>query len=288
MRTSVGGITEPCSGIGLPCIVWGATAPYLSLVNGLVTVRCSPSTTIILRVDNQSLLTDATAVISYFLGAVLDTAGISNPITQTNINLGLYCLQFVLAILGASLVDRIGRRPLLLFTNAGCCITWLGITVATADYARTGSAASAKATVGLIYIFGMIFSIGFTPLQALYPVEVLSFEMRAKGMAFSNFAVSAGKFLISCSHHMFVSCPFVTNFFNPTTEAGLLNQFAWPVALERIAWKTYICFTVWCAVQTLTIYFLIPETKNRTVSLFFFWFIFPLDLISSPHIYIYF
>jgi hypothetical protein len=28
----------------------------------------------------------------------------------------------------------------------------------------------------------------------LYPVEVLSFEMRAKGMAFSNFAVNAGKY----------------------------------------------------------------------------------------------
>ena len=137
------------------------------------------------------------AVLSYFLSAVLDTAGIKDPIEQTNINLGLNCLQFVLAIFGASLVDRVGRRPLLLFTNAGCCIVWLGITIATSTYANSQSAASAKATVGLIYVFGMVFSVGFTPLQALYPVEVLSFEMRAKGMAFSNLAVNAGKLFSS-------------------------------------------------------------------------------------------
>ena len=45
------------------------------------------------------------------------------------------------------------------------------------------------------FIFGAVFSVGITPLQALYPVEVLSFEMRAKGMAFSSLAVNAGGLL---------------------------------------------------------------------------------------------
>lgn len=63
--------------------------------------------------------------------------------------------------------------------------------------------------------------------------------MRAKGMAFSSLAVNVG---------------------------GLLNQFAWPVALQNITWKTYIIFTVQDAVQALIIWWFIPETKNRTVS----------------------
>lgn len=47
---------------------------------------------------------------------------------------------------------------------------------------------------------------------------------------------------------------------------GLLNQFAWPVALANIGWKTYIVFIVWCAIQTVVWYFFLPETRKRTVS----------------------
>ena len=179
------------------------------------------------------------AVLSYFLSAVLETAGITDPTEKLNITLIQSCIQFIFAIVGAFLVDRVGRRPLLLFANFGCSIVWLGITVATSQFtANPNDAGSAKAVQGLIYIFGIVYSIGFTPLQALYPVEVLSFEMRAKGMAFSSLAVNA---------------------------AGLLNQFAWPVALAEIGWRTYIIFTIWCSIQGVVIYFFIPETKARTL-----------------------
>lgn len=164
--------------------------------------------------------------------------------------LGISCSSFVIALIGASLVDRVGRRPLLLFTNFGCACVWIGITTASGFYAANGGSVNPKqpvpeaakdsgvAALAMIYIFGFVYSIGFTPLQALYPVEVLSFEMRAKGMAFSNFAVAA---------------------------ANMINQFAWPISLEKITWKTYIIFVIWDFFQTIIIYFYIPETKNRTV-----------------------
>lgn len=56
-----------------------------------------------------------------------------------------------------------------------------------------------------------------------------------------------------------ISCPNVY-------PAGLINQFAWPVSLQQITWKTYIIFVIWDFFQTAVIYFFIPETKNRTVS----------------------
>ncbi|KAF7888754.1 hypothetical protein EAF00_009054 [Botryotinia globosa] len=130
--------------------------------------------------------------ISYFISAVLDTAGITDSITQLNLYLGSNIMQLDLALFGASLVDKIGRRPLLLFANIGCAIVWIGATVSSSINANTGSKSSGSAVVAMIFLFDAIFSVGFTPLQALYPVEVLSFEMRAKRLAFSNFAVSAG------------------------------------------------------------------------------------------------
>jgi hypothetical protein len=36
--------------------------------------------------------------------------------------------------------------------------------------------------------------------------------------------------------------------------------------MEKIAWKTYIIFTVWDLIQVTLIYFFLPETKGRTAS----------------------
>jgi len=140
------------------------------------------------------------------MSKVLSTIGITGKIGQANVILINNCQQFCWALLGANLVDRIGRRPLLLFSNIGCCLVWLAMTVSTATYQMSIPPDSGKAAVGtntvagivclvFIFIFGAVYSIGFTPLQALYPVEVLSFEMRAKGMGFSGMAVAAGMFL---------------------------------------------------------------------------------------------
>jgi len=186
------------------------------------------------------------AVLSYFMGKVLDTIGIHSEYGKANIILINNCQQFLWALFGAALVDKVGRRPLLLFSNAGCCVTWLAMTVSAAIYAESIPAgldqgtnkAAGSACLAFIFIFGAVYSVGFTPLQALYPVEVLSFEMRAKGMGFSGFAVAA---------------------------AGLLNQFAWPVSMEKIGWHTYIIFTIWCGIQTTVVFLWIPETKNRTL-----------------------
>ena len=178
-------------------------------------------------------------LVSYFFAAVLTTAGVTDEVDQANYNLGYAAFQFFFAIMGSLVVDRVGRRPLLLFTNVACCVAWIAVGVSAAKYLEYRSSDASKVVIAFIFIFGAVYSVGFTPLQALYPVEVLSFEMRAKGMAFSALAVNA---------------------------AGLLNQYAWPVSIDKISWRTYIIFSIWCAIQAAVIYFVIPETKNRTVS----------------------
>lgn len=179
-------------------------------------------------------------VLTYFLPAVLKTAGYTEDVEQANINLAYSCFQFAFALIGAAFVEKVGRRPMFLGSMAACTVVWIAMTIASSQFAASDNKNpdAAKATVAMIFMFGMVYSIGITPLQALYPVEVLSFEMRAKGMAFSALAVNAG---------------------------NLLNQFAWPISLKAIGWKTYIVFTVWDAVQVVVFFFLLPETKKRTL-----------------------
>lgn len=178
-------------------------------------------------------------VVSYFLAGVLDTAGVTDEHQQSHLFVIMNAVQIVISAIGSMFVDKFGRRSLLIWVNVGCSICWVGVTAASGIQAHKKDAASSAATVAMIYIFQAIYSFGWTPMQALYPVEVLSFEMRAKGMAFSG---------------LFVSC------------GTLVNQFGFPVALENIKWKTYIVFMVWCAVQAFLIYLFMPETKGRTVS----------------------
>jgi hypothetical protein len=178
-------------------------------------------------------------VVSYFLVGVLNTAGVTDDILIANLQVAMNAVQIVISALGSCFVDRIGRRPLLIWVNVGCAICWVGVVAAGGVQASSGGKSSSLAMVSMIYIFQAVYSFGWTPLQALYPVEVLSFEMRAKGMAFSG---------------LFVNC------------GTLVNQFGFPEALEKIKWKTYIVFMIWCLVQAAIFYMFAPETKNRTVS----------------------
>ncbi|OWP02618.1 hypothetical protein B2J93_6451 [Marssonina coronariae] len=147
-------------------------------------------------------------------------------------------LQCIVSFAGSMFVDKIGRRPLLI---------WIGVATVSGIQATSGGKASSAATVAMIYIFQTVYSFAWTPVQALHPVEVISFEMHAKGMAFSNMVVTAG---LSTD-----SMPICT----------LVNQFGFPVTMPDIEWKKYIVFTVWCLIQAALIYFFIPETKNRTL-----------------------
>lgn len=186
-------------------------------------------------------------VVSYFLAGVLETAGITDPIIQTDLITAMTAVQCILSFTGAMFVDRLGRRPMLIWVNIACSVCWVGVTAAAGSYRAscdsegkncTNKTASA-ACVSMIYIFQAVYSFGWTPMQALFPVEVLSFEMRAKGMAFSNMFVTLGT---------------------------LVNQFGFPQALKVIEWKTYIVFIIWCLIQAALIWRFVPETKNRTVS----------------------
>ena len=173
--------------------------------------------------------------------AVLDTAGINDSVGKANVGLGYNCLQFAAAVVGAHFVEKFGRRKLMLTGFFGCAIVWTCMTASSGVLASSlvsgsmaggdavfSNKAASNAVLSFIFIFAVVYSFNLTPLQALYPVEVISFEIRAKGMAFQTLFVNG---------------------------SGLLNQFAWPVAIKNIEWKTYPIFVVWVAVQGVLAYF---------------------------------
>jgi hypothetical protein len=84
----------------------------------------------------------------------------------------------------------------------------------------------------------VFFSFGFTPLQGLYPTEVLTYENRAKGLSLQGLVTNA---------------------------VSTINTFGLPVALGAIGYIVYYIFMAWDIVGFITIYTFAVETKQLTL-----------------------
>lgn len=79
--------------------------------------------------------------------------------------------------------ERFGRRPLWLISACGMLASFIVVTALSATFAEHAIKAAGSATVAFLFIFFAFYDIAFTPLSIAYPVEILPFSLRAKGLA---------------------------------------------------------------------------------------------------------
>ncbi|RGP70019.1 lactose permease [Fusarium sporotrichioides] len=177
-------------------------------------------------------------VSSYYLPIMVKNVGI----TSTNLILllnAVYALTgWIAATIGARLHDIVGRRKMLMSSCLGMSIALAIVAATAAEYERSGSVPSSSASIAFIFIFGVIFAVGFTPMQPIYPAEVLANDMRANGMMI--WMITSG-------------C------------AGFVNTFAAPLAMENIRYWFYVFFVFWDLFEFAFIYLFFVETKGRTL-----------------------
>jgi MFS family permease len=81
-------------------------------------------------------------------------------------------------------------------------------------------------------------NVGLNSLAYTYVVELFPYTQRSQGLAFKQLIGRLG------------------NFF---------NAYVNPIALDSIGWKYYIFYCVWLLVEALIVYFVFPETHDRTL-----------------------
>lgn len=162
---------------------------------------------------------------------LLDSIGVSDERTQLLYNAILNVLSFIMATIGARYVDSLGRRNVLLIGTSLFVLWWTIITTLTALYGDEANMNQygSRSAIAFIYIFGITYSFAYTPLQALYPVECLSYETRAKGMGMYNLFVNI---------------------------AAFFNTYAIPTVWDKVEWRFYFLYIAWDVFEVVFIYFL--------------------------------
>lgn len=179
------------------------------------------------------------AVISYYMPSILQTVGITDSKQQLLMNALNQVFSFAGGIVGASFfVDRWGRRPLMLWGIFVTGLIYIPINVLAALSRGNIAVADGYAFIAMIFSYGIVSSFCITPLQAMYPAEILSNDIRAKGIA-ADKVVGA--------------------------IASFINMYATPIALANIGWKTYTIFLVLHFAHWVMMYFVTVETKGRSL-----------------------
>ncbi|ORX35137.1 and other transporter-domain-containing protein [Kockovaella imperatae] len=170
-------------------------------------------------------------LVTNWLPELIRQAGITDTNRQRQLTFANAVTSFAGAMTGVAIVDHVGRRGLMLWAAASCGI---GMAICAGLLSDTGpkTLMRTNASIAFIMLFMVCFSIGWTPLQQLYPTEVLSYENRQKGNALRS--------MISI----------------------LINS---PALLTHIQWKTYIIFVVLNAIGFVLIYVFAVETKQLSL-----------------------
>ncbi|KIJ69835.1 hypothetical protein HYDPIDRAFT_78057 [Hydnomerulius pinastri MD-312] len=175
---------------------------------------------------------------SYFLAPILDNIGIHDNRTKNIINLATTCWGFVNATFLALTVSRFPRRTMYLACTISLLLVFTAWTVASAEYARTKSQGSSRAVLAFIFLYSPAYNLGYNALTYTFLVELFPFHVRARGITIFQWWGRA---------------------------AGFFNQFVNPIGINNAGWKYYISYCVWLAFEVVFVYFMFPETSNRTL-----------------------
>ncbi|RAL64150.1 hypothetical protein DID88_002043 [Monilinia fructigena] len=177
-------------------------------------------------------------VIGQYLVPALDTIGITGTTEQLGMNFGLNATYLVFTVCGSLIIDRFRRRTLI-FTGLICFILLqTAATITSWRYTLTESKVDAGLVVTWLFLFQTCSSLLIATMHNLYPVEILSLDMRAKGMGL--YALVQG-------------------------AAGTVQNYGISVGIQKIGYKIWVVYVGYNLIQLALSYFVFPETSELTL-----------------------
>lgn len=152
----------------------------------------------------------------------------------------LNIIQLLAVFICFFIIDRIGRRPLAIWGAVGEMAVYVVIAGLVGKYSSNWPAHTGAgwACVAMAFLYMLVYGVSYSPLAWALPSEVFSNATRAKGVALSTATVWLSNFIIGV---------------------------ATPPMLESAGFGTYVFFAAFCGLAAVWAYFLVPETKGKTL-----------------------
>lgn len=176
----------------------------------------------------------------YYAPAIFKGAGLQSDAAAIAATFGLGVVNVIMTIVAIYLLDRVGRRPLLLWSAAGMSVALLvlGLGFAIGRGPDEGGLLGAVTGMSLMVYIGF-FAIGMGPVFWLIIAEIYPLKLRAVAMSVATVANWAANFVVALT--------FLT-LAGTLGKAGIFWLYA---AMGVITW--------------LFVWRLVPETKGKTL-----------------------
>jgi MFS family permease len=176
--------------------------------------------------------------LGYFNTVIFNNLGITSVPQQLGYNVLNQVLSAIGALTAMSLTDKMPRRRVLVIGTFICALC-LCVNAALSDQiAKSYDLSYEQGALATYFLFNIMFSFTYTPLQGVIPAEALETTTRAKGLAASGMIVSA---------------------------MGFIHPFAGPIALGNIQNNYVWVFVGWDIIESILWYFFCVESQGRTL-----------------------
>jgi sugar porter (SP) family MFS transporter len=177
-------------------------------------------------------------LVSNYLTQILKDTGVTADKDITLVNGMVTLWQYIVALTVTAIIDRFKRRTFFLVGSGGVVVTFVAWTIAAQQYLEKESLAAGRVVLACIFIFQAFYTFAWTNLVVTYPLEVVTYQMRAKTWAFVLLTIQV---------------------------ASIFGGYVNPIGLENIGWKFYIYYCVWVTIIFLIVYFFFVETAGPTL-----------------------